>query len=64
MPTAEPGWVTSLRHSLVRLDGFMACFSLLMLLLLVIGQVLLRNLFDGGIPYADILSRYLVLYVT
>ncbi len=64
MPTAEPGWVTSLRDSLVRLDGFMASLSLLLLLLLVIGQVLLRNLFDGGIPHADILSRYLVLYVT
>ncbi len=25
---------------------------------------MLRNLFDSGIPHADILSRYLVLYVT
>jgi TRAP-type C4-dicarboxylate transport system permease small subunit len=64
MSTAEPAWVTSLRHSLVRLDSFMACLSLLLLLLLIIGQVLLRNLLDSGIPHADILSRYLVLYVT
>ena len=64
MPMAEPAWVTSLRHSLVRLDGFMACTSLLLLLLLVAAQVVLRNLFDSGIPHADILSRYLVLYVT
>jgi len=64
MPMAEPAWVTSLRHSLVRLDGFMACISLLLLLLLVAAQVVLRNLFDSGIPHADILSRYLVLYVT
>ena len=64
MITADPHWVSSLRRSLVRLDGFMACVSLLLLLLLVAAQVLLRNLFDSGIPHADILSRYLVLYVT
>ena len=64
MPAAKPHWATSLRRSLVRLDGFMACASLLMLLFLVLAQVLLRNLLDTGIPHADILSRYLVLYVT
>ena len=35
----------------------MACTSLLLLLLLVTSQVLLRNLFDSGIPHADILSH-------
>ena len=64
MPTIEPAWAASLRHTLIRLDGFMACTSLLLLLLLVMAQVVMRNLFDGGIPHADILSRYLVLYVT
>lgn len=64
MLTTEPPWAASLRRSLVRLDGFMACVSLLLLLLLVTAQVLLRNLFESSIPHADILSRYLVLYVT
>ena len=64
MPTAEPAWITSLRHSLVRLDSFMAAGSLLLLLGLVTTQVVLRNLFDSGIPHLDILARYLVLYVT
>ena len=64
MPVTEPAWVASLRHTLVRLDGFMVCASLTLLLLLVLAQVLMRNLFDGGIRNADILSRYLVLYVT
>jgi TRAP-type C4-dicarboxylate transport system permease small subunit len=65
MPAANhPHWVTGLRATLVRLDSFMACASLLLLLLLVLAQVLLRNLLDTGIPHADILSRYLVLYVT
>ncbi|MGD8311460.1 MAG: TRAP transporter small permease subunit [Gammaproteobacteria bacterium] len=42
----------------------MAGFALLLLLALVFGQVLARNFFASGIPHADILSRYLVLYVT
>jgi TRAP-type C4-dicarboxylate transport system permease small subunit len=63
MQPSEPAWVTSLRHSLVRMDTFMAGSSLLLLLLLIFGQVLMRNLFDSGIPNADILARYLVLYI-
>ncbi|MDX1698586.1 MAG: hypothetical protein R3308_09885, partial [Thiohalobacterales bacterium] len=63
MRTVEPHWATSLRSMLIRLDGFMAGTSLLVLLLLVSAQVVLRNLFDTGIPHADVLSRYLVLYV-
>jgi TRAP-type C4-dicarboxylate transport system permease small subunit len=63
MLRTEPAWISALRHGLVRLDGFMAGLSLLLLLGLVLGQVLLRNLLDSGIPNADILSRYLVLYV-
>jgi TRAP-type C4-dicarboxylate transport system permease small subunit len=60
----EPAWISALRHALVRLDGFMSGLSLLLLLALILGQVLLRNLLDTGIPNADILSRYLVLYIT
>ena len=41
----------------------MAGASLLLLLSLVFGQVLARNFFGSGIPNADILSRYMVLYV-
>lgn len=63
MLRTEPAWISALRHTLVRLDGFMAGLSLLLLLALVLGQVLLRNLLDTGIPNADILSRYLVLYI-
>ena len=63
LPT-EPAWAASLRHTLLRMDRFMAGSSLLLLLLLVFGQVLMRNLLDSGIPNADILARYLVLYVT
>lgn len=64
MARPEPGWVCALRRALVRLDTFMAGGALLLLLMLVFGQVLLRNFLDTGIPAADVLSRYLVLYVT
>jgi len=47
----------------MRMEGFMAGTSLLLLLALIFGQVLARNLFGTGIPHADILSRYMVLYV-
>jgi TRAP-type C4-dicarboxylate transport system permease small subunit len=45
------------------METFMAGASLLLLLSLVFGQVLARNFFESGIPNADILSRYMVLYV-
>jgi TRAP-type C4-dicarboxylate transport system permease small subunit len=63
MLPSEPHWITSFRHALARMETFMAGTSLLLLLALVFGQVLARNFFDTGIPHADILSRYMVLYV-
>lgn len=60
----EPAWVTSLRHALMRMEKTVAGCALLLLLALVFGQVLARDLFESSIPAADILSRYLVLYVT
>ena len=63
MLLTEPQWVAGFRHALIRMETFMAGASLLMLLALVFGQVLARNLFGTGIPHADILSRYMVLYV-
>ncbi len=63
MLLTEPQWVARLRHVLIRMESFMAGASLLLLLSLVFGQVLARNFFGTGIPNADILSRYMVLYV-
>lgn len=53
-----------LRRLLVRLETGMAGLSLLLLILLSLGQIIARNLFDTGLPLADSLTRYLVLYVT
>jgi TRAP-type C4-dicarboxylate transport system permease small subunit len=46
------------------METLVAGCSLLLLLALIFGQVLARDLFESSIPAADILSRYLVLYVT
>jgi TRAP-type C4-dicarboxylate transport system permease small subunit len=64
MLPAEPASLTNFRHALIRMETFMAGASLLLLLALVFGQVVARNVFDSSIPFADILSRYMVLYVT
>ena len=64
MRLAEPHWITNFRHALLRIDRFMAASSLMILLCLVFGQVIARNFFHSSIPYADIVSRYMVLYVT
>jgi len=63
MLLTEPHWLANFRHALIRMEGFMAGASLLLLLSLIFGQVLARNFFGTGIPHADILSRYMVLYV-
>jgi TRAP-type C4-dicarboxylate transport system permease small subunit len=63
MPLTEPHWLANFRHALIRMEGFMAGASLLLLLSLIFGQVLARNFFNAAIPHADILSRYMVLYV-
>lgn len=41
----------------------LAALSLLTLLLLSLAQIAARNLFHTGLPVADTLTRYLVLYV-
>jgi TRAP-type C4-dicarboxylate transport system permease small subunit len=63
MPFTEPAWITRFRDGLNRLETSIAGISLLLLLTLVFGQILARNFLHSSIPEADILSRYLVLYV-
>jgi TRAP-type C4-dicarboxylate transport system permease small subunit len=61
---AEPAWMARLRRALTQLETAFAGTALMLLLALIFGQILARNFFDTGIPAADILSRYLVLYIT
>lgn len=60
----EPAWIIRLRHALTRMETVIVGIAFLLLLGLVFGQVLARNFLNTSIPGADILSRYLVLYVT
>lgn len=53
-----------LQRQLTRLEAVLAGLSLLLLILLTLGQIIARNFFDTGLPVADSLTRYLVLYVT
>ena len=50
--------------TLGRLEAFIAGSCLLLLLFLSLSQIVARNFFDTGFPWADTLSRHLVLYVT
>jgi TRAP-type C4-dicarboxylate transport system permease small subunit len=59
----EPTWITRFRDGLSRLETAIAGTALLLLLVLVFGQILARNFFHSSIPEADILSRYMVLYI-
>ena len=59
----EPAWLTRFRDGLRRLETAIAGTALLLLLSLVFGQILARNFLHSSIPAADILSRYMVLYV-
>jgi TRAP-type C4-dicarboxylate transport system permease small subunit len=59
----EPTWITRFRDGLGRLETAIAGTALLLLLVLVFGQILARNILHSSIPEADILSRYMVLYI-
>lgn len=51
------------RLGLRRTETLLAGLSLLLMLLLTLGQIIARNFFETGIPAADTLTRYLVLYI-
>ena len=46
-----------------RIETAILGLSLLLLVALVLGQIVARNLFDAGIPGADVLGRHLLLYI-
>lgn len=46
-----------------KVEGAVLIFLLLVMLFMAFGQVLLRNLFSGGIVWGDILLRHLVLWI-
>lgn len=55
--------VTLFRGALIRVEELVAAVSLLSLLVMVLIEVLARNLFNTGFPDMEMVMRYLVLYV-
>lgn len=52
------------KQKLIFIEKFFAGFSLLLLLILSLSQVILRNFFELGFSEIDVISRHLVLFVT
>jgi C4-dicarboxylate transporter, DctQ subunit len=46
-----------------KVEGAILIFLLLIMLFMAFGQVVLRNIFSGGIVWGDILLRHLVLWI-
>lgn len=56
--------LSGFQRFLTHLEILFGSVSLLLLLGLTLGQIIARNFFDTGIPFADNVSRILLLYVT
>ncbi|MCW8853803.1 MAG: TRAP transporter small permease [Gammaproteobacteria bacterium] len=52
-----------LKKTLITTEKLLASASLITLLLLVIIQLIARNIFDYGFPLIDIISRHLILFI-
>lgn len=63
MVTGWSGFLTRCQTALVRVEEWLAVFSVLLLLGASLAQIIARNLFHSGFPLADPLTRHLVLYI-
>lgn len=53
--------IDSINKTLVKVEGWIASFSLLLMLVLSVFQILTRNLFDLGFSEIDIINRNLLI---
>jgi C4-dicarboxylate transporter, DctQ subunit len=53
----------SIDSAINKIEGAVLIFLLLIMLFMAFGQVVLRNVFTGGIVWGDILLRHLVLWI-
>ncbi len=53
----------SLNEWVARIEGFFVALFLMAMILLAFSQVVMRNVFNAGIPWADSVVRLLVLWV-
>jgi len=52
------------KEKLIIFEKSIAAFSLILLLILSLAQILLRNIFELGFFEIDVISRHLVLFIT
>ena len=62
--TRNRTWKAKLEFYFTRIESALAIFGLVLMLGLSLVEVILRNLFHTSIPGADVLIRYLVLWVS
>lgn len=53
--------IDKLHKTLIRIEGWIAATSLLLMLILSLVQILIRNLFDFGFPEFEIINRNLLV---
>jgi TRAP-type transport system small permease protein len=63
-PPRERRWTAQLEFQLTRAESFVAIAGLVLLLGLSLAEIGARNFFHSSIPGADVLDRYLVLWVS
>lgn len=63
MATGWFSFLTRCQTAFVRVEEWLAVFSVLLLLGASLTQIVARNLFHSGFPLADPLTRHLVLYI-
>lgn len=60
----HPTWKTKLESFLTRTESVIAIAGLVLMLALSLTEIILRNAFHTSIPGANVLTRYLVLWVS
>ena len=56
-------FVLRLNDWLGKIESFFLCIFLMMMIVLAFSQVVMRNVFNAGIPWADTVVRYMVVWV-
>lgn len=56
-------WINKINDAVGKAENFLLSISLLVMLFLAFLQVVMRNVFNAGIPWADTLVRLMVLWV-
>lgn len=62
--TMQKNFFYKAKEKLIVIEKIVAAFSLILLLVLSLSQIILRNIFELGFFEIDVISRHLVLFIT